>query len=182
MFPTHVWPVSRADGIRTPVISNPFKVGSHNGADIVYRIRSDEAPSNLPSTTKSFEMPTGINVLASAAGTIERAYYGEKNGYQVIVNHGSNYRTFYSHLLSLSVKTGEIVKAGQKLGIVGDSPTATDIRHLHFEIWYGSPLVRKDPAYFLKSATYVDQSTTNWLAPLIVVAGIIGAAAYAAWK
>ncbi|MFT6067997.1 MAG: hypothetical protein ACJAT2_002512 [Bacteriovoracaceae bacterium] len=42
---------------------------------------------------------------------------------------------FYAHLDSISVKTGEVVKVGQFLGIEGDTGlTGTDNRHLHFSV------------------------------------------------
>lgn len=182
MFPTYVWPVARENGRRTPVISNPFNAGKHNGADIVYRLETGETPNNLPATTKMFSMPTGINVLASASGIIDRAGYSQSGGYYVVINHGSNYRTFYTHLSSLNVKAKDHVKTGQKLGIVGDSPsTAYDIRHLHFEIWYGnSPIVHKDPAYYLNSATYVNQRTSGSFLYATIFLSVVGVGIYLA--
>lgn len=47
---------------------------------------------------------------------------------------GSKVQTTYMHLSSISVKAGDEVKAGQKLGVSGNTGTRTTGEHLHFEV------------------------------------------------
>lgn len=47
---------------------------------------------------------------------------------------GSNVQTTYMHLSSISVKAGDEVKAGQKLGVSGNTGTRTTGEHLHFGV------------------------------------------------
>ena len=47
---------------------------------------------------------------------------------------GSKVQTTYMHLFSISVKAGDEVKAGQKLGVSGNTGTRTTGEHLHFGV------------------------------------------------
>ena len=47
---------------------------------------------------------------------------------------GSKVQTTYMHLASISVKAGDEVKAGQKLGVSGNTGTRTTGEHLHFGV------------------------------------------------
>lgn len=47
---------------------------------------------------------------------------------------GSKVQTTYMHLASISVKAGDDVKAGQKLGVSGNTGTRTTGEHLHFGV------------------------------------------------
>ena len=47
---------------------------------------------------------------------------------------GSKVQTTYMHLTSISVKAGNEVKAGQKLGVSGNTGTRTTGEHLHFGV------------------------------------------------
>ncbi|MNP77687.1 Murein DD-endopeptidase MepM [compost metagenome] len=45
----------------------------------------------------------------------------------------NGYQTLYGHLSSYSVKVGQIVEKGEKIGIMGSTGDSTGT-HLHFEI------------------------------------------------
>ncbi len=76
---------------------------------------------------------TGTAVRAAAPGVVEFA--GEVSGYgrTVMLDHGGGVTTLYSHQSSVAVTTGERVAAGEPLGRVGATGTATG-PHLHFEV------------------------------------------------
>jgi murein DD-endopeptidase MepM/ murein hydrolase activator NlpD len=65
-----------------------------------------------------------------------------ETGYVIQVQHSNNIVTIYKHNASLLKSTGDIVRAGDAIAIVGDSGEIyTSGPHLHFEIWYkGTPL------------------------------------------
>jgi len=186
MFPIHVWPVPIIPTNRKPVISNPFNpAGSayaHYGSDFVFRRLPSEPQSKLPFTSRSFAAPAGTPILATSAGTVEAAYTAGQGG-QVIIDHGSNYRTFYSHLARVDVKKGQKVKTGQQLGIMGDSPAVKgDIRHLHFEVWRGrgSARVKLDPGKFTSGAKMLKRSSSTLRAILGIA--LLGSGAFIAYK
>ena len=47
---------------------------------------------------------------------------------------GSKYQVMYMHLDSIDVKVGDVVGAGQKLGVSGNTGTRTTGEHLHFQV------------------------------------------------
>jgi len=70
----------------------------------------------------------GANVLAMAAGTVSLAgYLGTAK--VVRVRHSATTESGYAHLATITVKVGQIVKRGQKLGTVGK--TGATACHLH---------------------------------------------------
>lgn len=84
-------------------------------------------------------------VLAFANGRVLKARKstakGGGFGNYVIIRHlinGKYYTSLYAHLQdkSFKVKPGQLVKAGQQIGIMGATGYVTGV-HLHFEIWKG---------------------------------------------
>jgi len=75
-------------------------------------------------------------IVASQGGTVVAAgWNGGGYGNYVLINHGNGYTTLYAHMLSNSivVSPGQVVKQGQKLGLMGSTGRSTGT-HLHFEI------------------------------------------------
>jgi murein DD-endopeptidase MepM/ murein hydrolase activator NlpD len=88
--------------------------------------------------------PEGSSVVAAAAGTVIYAGWkaagsdGYGGGLVVWISHGGTLYTTYNHLSVELVKVGEPVSAGQRIGSVGMTGTATG-PHLHFEVWVCYP-------------------------------------------
>lgn len=69
--------------------------------------------------------------LGHLPGTNDNSSYGNC----VKIDHGNGYCTLYAHMKKgLLVKKGQTVKAGQRLGYMGNSGN-TNGAHLHFEVW-----------------------------------------------
>ncbi|MFN8162798.1 MAG: peptidoglycan DD-metalloendopeptidase family protein [Solirubrobacterales bacterium] len=81
----------------------------------------------------------GLPLVAARGGTIQYAgYEGSAGNYVVIDGKGTPYDFMYAHLAEPSpLHTGDTVRTGQPIGIVGDTGDATAC-HLHFEMW-GAP-------------------------------------------
>lgn len=60
------------------------------------------------------------------------AYEGKGYGNYVVVRHGNGLETVYGHLSKHLCKVGDIVKAGQPIGLGGNTGRSTG-SHLHFE-------------------------------------------------
>lgn len=78
-------------------------------------------------------VPYGNNVLASNSGKVILAKYNGSYGYCVIIDHGGGMSSLYAHLSAFSVKLGDTVATGQKIGQIGTSGLSTG-PHLHFEV------------------------------------------------
>ncbi len=75
----------------------------------------------------------GAQVIAAAAGKVTTVSYNSARGYFIVVEHGSGYVTLYQHLSRQDVRVGDMVKAGQQIGAVGETGIST-APHLHFEV------------------------------------------------
>lgn len=82
-------------------------------------------------------------VIASALdGTVIFTGWTMETGFVIQVQHQNNIVSIYKHNASLLKETGDLVRAGEAISVVGGSGELyTSGPHLHFEIWYkGSPL------------------------------------------
>lgn len=88
----------------------------------------------------------GTAVRAFADGTVEFVGESEDFGLYLQLRHENDVSTFYSHCESISVKKGELIKAGQQVAKVGSTGKSTG-PHLHFEVRLGE--VRLDPMHYI---------------------------------
>ena len=81
-----------------------------------------------------FPVPYGRTVRAARAGTVVGAGY-DPGGYGNVVHiaHGYGVTTFYAHLSRITVRRGEGVAAGERVGTVGSTGFSSG-PHLHFEV------------------------------------------------
>lgn len=85
-----------------------------------------------PHSGTDIAAPEGTPVKASGAGKVilsgKNYFY---TGNMVIIDHGQGLQTIYAHLKEAKVKTGQTVKQGQIIGLVGHTGRATG-PHLHW--------------------------------------------------
>lgn len=86
-------------------------------------------------------------VRSTLDGTIISASWTTGDGYVIEVQHSNNMISIYKHNAALLKKTGDYVKAGDPIAIVGSSGEQITGPHLHFELWYnGAPI---DPQEYM---------------------------------
>jgi murein DD-endopeptidase MepM/ murein hydrolase activator NlpD len=96
--------------------------------------------------TKHFgtDIVTKPKAIVSSAldGTVIFTGWTMETGFVIEVQHQNDIVSVYKHNASLLRETGDLVRAGEAISVVGDSGELyTSGPHLHFEIWYrGSPL------------------------------------------
>ncbi len=102
-------------------------------------------------TGVDFPVPTGTSVKAVASGRVVSAGWAGAYGYQVVIRHADGKYSQYAHLSALTVRSGQQVGTGQRIGRSGSTGN-TSGPHLHFEIrtgpGYGSDI---DPLAYLRS-------------------------------
>lgn len=96
-------------------ISQKFHLPDHPGVDVV--------------------TPKDAQIKACLDGVVLLANYSNQDGYTVIISHKNNIISVYKHAKSISVKTGNTVKTGEAIGIVGNTGERSTGPHLHFELW-----------------------------------------------
>lgn len=95
-----------------------------------------------------FVIEEGSPVYATATGTIEKAETEGTDGLFIVVDHGFNYKSIYSHLSSSEVKEGDQIKRGEVLGFTGNSGRSL-APHLHYEVRFKDEAVDPVNYYFL---------------------------------
>ncbi len=90
-------------------------------------------PTLVAHTGEDYAAAAGTPVFAPASGVVALAESLFVRGNAVVLDHGRGVFTGYWHLQAISVKTGERVEAGQKLGEVGNTGLSTGA-HLHWEL------------------------------------------------
>ncbi|MEV7726363.1 transglycosylase family protein [Streptomyces sp. NPDC087917] len=123
-------PVSAGLGTAYHVAGSSWSSGYHTGVD--------------------FPVPTGTSIQSVGPGTVESAGWAGAYGYQVVIRHSDGRYSQYAHLSALSVKAGQQVSGGQRIGRSGSTGN-TSGPHLHFEMrtgpGYGSDI---DPLRYLR--------------------------------
>lgn len=114
--------------------------------------------------------PVGTPVVAPAGGTVVFAgsvdpnvdHYRSMLGNYVEIRHGdSGFTSFYAHLSAVSVKKGQVVQTGDRLGAVGTTGRST-APHLHYQIMRGSEAV--NPLRFITDVILVKDGKSVWYA------------------
>ena len=120
---------------------------------VVGRVSSEYSPKRkhpvtgrtLPHLGIDIAAPTGTKVVAVFAGEVDAVRTGSYNGDQrsgaipgrtgngVVITNPDGESQYYGHLSKVSVRKGDNVTAGQKIGEVGATGVATG-PHLHLEM------------------------------------------------
>lgn len=91
--------------------------------------------------------PEDTPVKAVADGTVIFAEWTLQTGYVLIIEHQNNLISVYKHNASLDKEQGDLVKAGEVIGVIGNTGYLSTGVHLHFELWSnGYPM---NPANFI---------------------------------
>jgi len=85
-------------------------------------------------TGLDYGLPRGTPVGAAAAGRVLAAGWDPSGfGNRVLIDHGHGLQTLYGHLERVLVKPGQVVAAGQEIGLSGNTGNSTG-PHLHFGV------------------------------------------------
>lgn len=86
-------------------------------------------------------------IKSTLDGTVLFAGWTPETGYTIQIQHSNNLVSAYKHNSALLKKTGQFVKAGEAIAVIGNSGEQTSGPHLHFELWYnGTPI---DPQEYM---------------------------------
>jgi len=111
-----------------------FRISSNFG----YRIHPISGKKKLHTGT-DIAAPKGTKIMAAGNGEVIVAKYYGGYGNAVIIDHNGKW-TLYGHMSKISVKEGQQVKTGQKIGEVGSTGNSTG-NHLHYEVRINSKAV-----------------------------------------
>ena len=114
--------------LKGPVIERFDPSKNHFGVDIV-------AAENSP-------------IKATLDGKVLYAGWSGTDGYFIIIQHTNNLSSVYKHNSALLKRTGDMVRAGDVIAIIGDTGDYSHGLHMHFELWHNMAAV--DPMLFIR--------------------------------
>ena len=97
-------------------------------------------------TGLDYPAPRGTPVVAARTGVVTVARWLAGYGNTVAIRHKLGASTLYAHLSAILVRPGERVAAGQPVGRVGATGSATG-PHLHFELRVRGAAIDPLPAF-----------------------------------
>jgi len=107
--------------------------GFGNRIHPVYKVRKFHAGLDFPARV-------GTAIQATGDGVVVEAGWHSGYGNCIKISHGYGYESLYAHMNKMTVRPGEKVKKGHKIGEVGDTGLST-APHLHYEVHYkGNPI------------------------------------------
>lgn len=83
--------------------------------------------------------PYNRTIRAADNGVVTFAGWRGSYGNTVIIDHRNGFRTLYAHMSSISVRPGQTVPKGTKIGVMGSTGNSTGV-HLHFEVYKNGKL------------------------------------------
>lgn len=75
-------------------------------------------------------------IKATLDGTVTFTGFTSEDGYVIQLQHSNNLTSIYKHNSNLSKKVGDFIKAGEPIGVIGNTGENSKGTHLHFELWY----------------------------------------------
>jgi murein DD-endopeptidase MepM/ murein hydrolase activator NlpD len=81
-------------------------------------------------------IPMGTPIRAAGGGTVAAAGDDPEYGRFILITHPDGYQSMYGHASRVLVLPGQVVSAGEVIGLSGSTGRST-APHLHFEIRHG---------------------------------------------
>ena len=92
--------------------------------------------------------PDGAAIQSVDDGSVVFSSYTVETGYTLLIQHRGDRVSVYKHCASLLKNQGDLVAAGEAVGLLGNTGTLSTGPHLHFEWWVkGQPM---DPTPWLE--------------------------------
>lgn len=143
-----------SESLQTVVKKMPFAPPLH-GYYITSKFGKRRDPMN-----RKWSMHYGLDfgssprssVYVTAPGKVKFAGWKGNFGKFIEIDHGAGIKTRYGHLSKISVKKGQMVNFGDKIGVIGSTGRSTG-NHLHYELMFRDKGL--DPMKFIKAGRYV---------------------------
>lgn len=103
------------------------------------------------------KLQTGDPVVSAFAGMVRISRYNPTFGHVVVIRHFNGLETLYAHLSKRSVYPGQLVEAGDLIGLGGNTGRSYG-SHLHFEVRFMDQPIDPSEVFDLSSGTLKEKS------------------------
>lgn len=104
-------------------------------------------------------MPQGQPIYAAFDGVVRFSQYNRSYGNLIVVRHENGLETYYAHLSKRHVSPGTRVKAGDIIGLCGNTGRSYG-SHLHFEIRYQGNAMNPENVISCETRTLLSPTLT----------------------
>lgn len=151
-------PATSAPTAASPLIAYRLPFAAGETFEIVQGWNTTYSHNGRSAFAYDFKLLSATPVLAAAAGQVAFVHTGERAcggpglrdyANYVTIYHADGSATQYGHLATVAVVVGQIVGAGQQLGLSGNTGFTGCAAHLHFARQaQGGPVTQSRPIYF----------------------------------
>jgi murein DD-endopeptidase MepM/ murein hydrolase activator NlpD len=99
-------------------------------------------------------MPTGEPIYAAFDGVVRFSKYNRSYGNLIVIRHDNGLETYYAHLSKRHVTPGTRVKAGEEIGLCGNTGRSRG-SHLHFEIRFNGNAMNPEDVISCETRTLI---------------------------
>lgn len=133
------WEIQRVDAWEYDKIPLKYDI---NFEDMVFPLKKTYVTSHFGYRQQFSRQHQGIDLKAMVGDTVYASFNGKVRisqynkggyGYYIVIRHLGGVETLYAHLSKLLVKKNDEVKAGEPIGLSGNTGRSAG-PHLHFEI------------------------------------------------
>ena len=166
--PIGVHPTLPPDAASIPASSSPSRSADSdyalpvNNFKVTSGFGSRNAPLKGASTNHNgldLAVPLNSDVFSPMNGVVEKIYYNNLGGKQLIIRNADGSRSGFAHLNDYDVSIGDSVKKGQKVALSGNTGNSTG-PHLHFT-WHDPNGNLVDPRTVFNFESYKKSSSQN---------------------
>lgn len=126
------------------VTFSPLLLTAQPHVPVSGRVSSGFGWRDNPLSPGSYDFHTGLDIaaaegtpiLAALPGTVSDTGYSDSYGNFIHIAHAGGLETHYAHCSQIIAKTGENIRQGERIALVGSTGRVTGA-HLHFEIRQG---------------------------------------------
>lgn len=144
--------VAELKNIRPELINQADLLESKRAKELDFLKFASPIAGNVSAKFEPSIQHFGVDILAAKDtpiksimdGIVISAEMGINTGNSVFIQHDKNLVSVYKHNSVLLVKSGDIVKTGQAIAIIGNSGEMSTGPHLHFEMWFDGKYVNPE--------------------------------------
>lgn len=168
------WQCDKINPYKDVVLNTPFLIEFDQSTfshpvdiDIVVTSRFGRRRRG-PHRGLDIDLVTGDYVRSVLPGKVRFVGYSRGHGKTVVVRHANDVETVYAHLSGYTVKTNDIIKEGQIIGLGGNTGNSRG-SHLHLEVRYKGVCIHPEYVFNFDGSKTIHSKflwvTNGWKSP-----------------